>query len=259
MKSFIKISFYILFTQCVQSFAQTKDTILITADNLKVSNLKTGKTRYLVYIKNNKDAPNTEMQIWNIDIEKTMYAGKEAFVVNQKWDFKDSIVHSASSVCNVNGFKPLFHESWWKSRGKQTFDVVAKQLQINGHEITKTDSVKKNKSIYNSFETSFDQYYLNWHLDMEVFTMLPYKHNVTFKIPFYEFGYSKPEGIYYSVAGEADLVTYDNRKIKCWLLKHEEKGNLETYWISKETNEVLKLEQVINEKMYRYKVKLPFD
>jgi hypothetical protein len=41
-------------------------------------------------------------------------------------------------------------------------------------------------------------------------------------------------------------------------LVHEEKGNKEVYWISKKTKEVLKLEQEINGRFYRYKIKLGF-
>ena len=108
-----------------------------------------------------------------------------------------------------------------------------------------------------SFRSSEGQYYLNWHLDLETFEMLPFKKDTTFLIPFYEFGYDKPSNIAYSVIGEEFLETYDGTKVNCWLLKHEEKDNLEKYWISKKTHEVLKMEQKFGN-MYRYKIKLPF-
>jgi hypothetical protein len=121
--------------------------------------------------------------------------------------------------------------------------------QVNTNE---ADAQKK--AVYNSF-TSAKDYFLNWHLDLEVFRMLPYRKNTTFLIPFYEFGYSKPQNIPYTVTAEENLV-FNEKIIKCWLLKHEEKGNKELFWVSKSTNEVLKMEQLINDKIYRYKIKL---
>ena len=66
----------------------------------------------------------------------------------------------------------------------------------------------------------------------------------------------------YTVTGEDKLMGYDDKPVDCWVLTHEDKGNLERFWVSKKTKEVLKLEQEItqrnNQKMYRYKVKLAF-
>jgi len=46
--------------------------------------------------------------------------------------------------------------------------------------------------------------------------------------------------------------------VDCWLLSHDSPGNKELFWISKKTREVLKMEQVINGTMYRYKIRLGF-
>ena len=58
--------------------------------------------------------------------------------------------------------------------------------------------------------------------------------------------------------GSGELVGYNDQKIDCWLMSHEERGNKEIFWISKKTREVLKLEQEINGSLYRYKIKLGF-
>lgn len=91
-----------------------------------------------------------------------------------------------------------------------------------------------------------------------MFSLLPYKDKVTFLIPYYDPGSIATQNVAYTVTGTAQLEGYDNRKIDCWLLVHEEKGNKEVFWISKKTNEVLKLEQEINGKMWRYKIKLSY-
>lgn len=88
---------------------------------------------------------------------------------------------------------------------------------------------------------------------------MPYKTGVTFIIPFYDPGTaSNFQKVAYTVTGSAALIGYDDKKIDCWLLVHESKGNKEVFWISKKTKEVLKLEQEIGGKAYRFKIKLGF-
>jgi predicted mannosyl-3-phosphoglycerate phosphatase (HAD superfamily) len=62
----------------------------------------------------------------------------------------------------------------------------------------------------------------------------------------------------YTVTGSASLTGYDNQQIDCWIMEHTDKGNKEIFWISKKTKEVLKLEQEVNGKLYRYKIKFGF-
>lgn len=238
--------------------AQKPDTVIVTAKTIKVSQLKQGKAIYLVYFVRGENTPLSEVQIWNIDVKKEKINNKEVISVFQKWDFKDTVVHTAKSISSATDFMPLYHESWWQKRDKKAFDVEQKKIWINDTEITDTNSVKKEKVAYTSYASSFGKYYLNWHLDLEVFSMLPLRKNTTFLIPFYEFGYDIPSNIEYTIIGE-DVLVYDGKRIKCWLLYHEEKGNKETFWISKKTNEVLKLKQLINENICRYKIKLPID
>ncbi len=257
MKTLISTATLALYLSAFQVAAQKMDTLLIDPRNLIVSNLKQGDSRYLVYFKKDKNASASDLQIWNIHIEETTHNGKKALAVNQKWDYKDTLMHTATSICDKQDFKPLYHESWWKGRGNSSYNPVNRELVINGAKVNEADASKKNAAAFTSFQSSFDQYYLNWHLDMETFSMLPFKKNTTFLIPFYEFGFDKPNRIPYTVSGEDNLIGADGKKIACWLLTHEEPGNKEKYWVSKETKEVLKLEQLINDKMYRYKIKLP--
>jgi hypothetical protein len=56
----------------------------------------------------------------------------------------------------------------------------------------------------------------------------------------------------YTVTGSAVLSGYGNELIDCWILSHELGTNKEVFWISKKTNEVVKLEQQFNGK-YRIK------
>lgn len=248
----------LFFSSFVATMAQKNDTILITAKQLKTSVLREGTHRYVVYFKKTLTSPRSDVQFWDRTIERKDYNGKPCIIVTQKWDFKDTVVHTTKSISDAVTMQTYFHDSWWSMRGTATYDFINRKAFMNGAELTDSDTARIRKRTWTSFKNSVDQYSINWHLDLEVFPLLPYKKNVTFLIPYYECGYEKPENIAYSVIGEEDLSGYDDQKVPCWKLYHEKDGNKETYWISKKTREVLKLEQDINGQMYRYKIKFGF-
>lgn len=69
-------------------------------------------------------------------------------------------------------------------------------------------------------------FFLNWHLDLESFPLLPYAKGVTFLIPFYDPGTaSNFQKVYYTVTGSPELNGFNDQKIECWLLVHESDGN----------------------------------
>jgi hypothetical protein len=239
--------------------AQKNDTLHITATNINTKVLREGTHRYLVYFKMKKDAPRTQTQFWTRTIERTTQNEKPIIIVTQEWEDKDSIMHTVKSVCNGITMKPITHDFWWKQRGNTSVNFENKTVQVNGIALSDNDTTKQKKAVWSAFKSVGDNYFLNWHLDMEVFPILPYKSGVTFIIPFYDPGTGAHfEKVAYTVTGSAELFGYNNQKIDCWLLVHESKGNKEVFWISKKTKEVLKLEQEINGTMYRYKVKLGF-
>ena len=110
-----------------------------------------------------------------------------------------------------------------------------------------------------AFNTARAQYFLNWHLDLEVFPLLTYKDKTTYVINFYDPGFPTPPQMQtYTVIGSGTLQGYDSQTIDCWMLRHGSlPQNLETFWISKKTGEVLKLEQEYGGR-FRYKIKLGF-
>jgi hypothetical protein len=238
--------------------AQKADTILIDAARVNTKVLKEGVHRYLVYFKMGKDTNRTHTQFWTRVIEHSNYNSKDAIVVTQIWEDKDTIVHKVKSICDARSFQPLYHESWWKQRGSGSYDFLSKAAVFNNQILSDADTAKTRKNAWTAFKDSWDKYILNWHLDLEVFPILPYKKGVTFLVPFYDPGFSAPKNVAYTVVGSDMLLGYDDQKIECWLLRHEEKGNIEVFWISKKTREVLKLEQEVNGKLYRYKIKLGF-
>ena len=261
--TFLKYSKYyvVLFTTVlltVSAFAQSKDTIAISGKNISTKALKNGSNHYLVYFKMKKDATRTQTQFWTRNIERIDYNGKAAIKITQEWEDKDSIVHTVTSVCDETTMQPYYHQSWWKQRGISTYDFLMQAAEINGKQLSDADTTKARKQSWQAFKETWNGFSLNWHLDLEVFSTLPFKKNVTFLIPYYEPGSAKPKSVAYTVSGSGTLMGYNNKEIDCWLLTHESPGNKELFYISKKTKEVLKLEQEINGTMYRYKIKLPF-
>ncbi len=249
--------------------AQKKDTVFITETHLKTSVLREGIHRYLVYFKMGKNATRTQTQFWTRTIKRIEYNGKAAIEISQEWEDKDSIMHIVKSISDAKTMQPVYHKTWWKVQtsrtattktvNETTVDFKNKTVEHNGKRLNDADTAKQVKAIWAGYQSSLDKFFLNWHLDLETFPLLPYKKGVTFVVPFYDPGTASGyQQVAYTVTGSAILLGYNDQKIDCWLLVHESKGNKEVFWVSKKTKEVLKLEQELNGSMYRYKVKLGF-
>lgn len=241
----------------IVSFGQKKDTVRITPELINTKVLIPGTHRWLVYFKMGADSPRTMFNIWSRTINKITHNGKDAIEVIQVWEDKDSIMHTTRSVSDGKDFRTLYHTSWWKQRGSTTLDFSTGEFTMNNRLLTKQDTAQRVKRFREPFDKALSQYTLNWHLDLEVFPLLPYKNNITFLINYYDPGSQEPKWVPYTVTGSAKLLGLDGQMVDCWLLEHSEPNNKEVFWISKKTKEVLKLEQQFGTR-YRYKIKLPF-
>lgn len=251
------------------STAQKSDTLQVTSAHINSKVLREGTHRYLVYFKMNKDSVRTQTQFWTRTIKRTHFNDRPAIEVHQVWEDKDSIMHVVKSIADAKTMQPLYHNTWWKVQtsrnntaktvNETTVDFLNKTVELNGNLLKDSDTGKQAVSVWAGYKSSLDKYHLNWHTDLEIFPTLPYKNGVTFVIPFYDPGTASGfQKTAYTVTGSAELIGFDDQKIDCWLLVHESKGNKEVFWISKKTKEVLKLEQEINGRFYRYKIKLGF-
>ena len=263
----ILLLFFCLYTGKLH--AQKSDTIHINSANINTKVLREGTHRYLLYFKMQKDSVRTQTQFWTRTIKRTDYKGTPAIEITQEWEDKDSIMHIVKSISDAKTMQPLYHKTWWKVQASRTatvktvnttiVDFLSKTVDYNGNLLSDADTAKQAMAIWAGYKSSLDKYFLNWHHDLETFPILPYKKGVTFVIPFYDPGTSSLyQKVAYTVTGSADLLGFNDQKIDCWLLVHESKGNKETFWVSKKTKEVLKLEQEINGSFYRYKIKLGF-
>lgn len=241
--------------------AQQTDTVYVKENTVKTSLLKEATNRYLVYFKMGKDTNRTMTQFWTRSIKFEQFNNQEVITVYQSWEDKDSIMHTTKSVCDKKTFAPIYQESWWK-RGKSittsTFNFIDKTGSMNGNPLSDADTVKNRKNAWLAFKAATTQYTLNWHLDLEVFQLLPLKKGKTFMIPYYDPGFGAPKQVAYTVSSDEIVIGYNNQPIECWVLTHKDGNNNESFWISKKTNEVIKMQDNIGGKLFRYKIKLPF-
>lgn len=241
-----------------EGIAQKTDTVHITARDINTKVLIEGTHRYLVYFTKGENTPRTNLQIWTRMIDRGDVNGKPAITIKQVWESKDSVMHTTTSVCDAKTFLPKYHELWWSQRGAAKIDFENAKVSFNDKPVSEADTARIPKLIWAGYKSAEGKFFLNWHLDLEVFPTLPFKEGRTFIIPFYDPGTaSSLQDAAYTVAGSGKLSGYNGQEIDCWLMTHESKNNRETFWISKKTHEVLKLKQQFGEN-FRYKVKLEF-
>lgn len=235
--------------------AQANDTVYVKPSTLKPEVLVPGTHQWLIYFRNAPDSIRYFFQLWTRTITPIIYEGKKAIEVSQVWESKDTLLHTTRSISDAKDFRTLFHDSWWQQRGSSRYDFVKGTMEVNGVAVFKGDTSAVLGKTRAAFDSALQQYSLNWHLDLEVFPQLPLKKGITYMIPYYDPGFQQPKWVPYTVVGNAPLVGPNRQSTDCWLLEHQTPTNKEIFWISKNTKQVLKLEQKAG-KLYRYKIKL---
>jgi hypothetical protein len=234
------------------SFAQG-DTVTITAKDLLKQNLPVGDLGYVIFTRKTKDGPSENLTIVDMKVERTSYQNRPAVAITQRWESNGTIAHKAYTVLDWADFSTLLHDTYWKRLGySQHFDFITRKVSFDGP-IAGVDRDKIEKD----FNDSFKNYNLNWHSDLLVFTLLPYKDGRTFKIEFFDPGFGPAEEATYTVTGSEMLQASSGKRVDCWVMTYtipDGSGSLK-FWISKKTREVLKEEDSFKTG-YRYKYKL---
>jgi hypothetical protein len=234
--------------------AQSPDTVIISPKNINTKALIEGKHEWLVFIQPNGQSRKS-FSLWQRTIQFSKYQGKDAIVIKQVWEDNDSIVHTVETVCNKVDFATLYQKGWTKGQGDASFDFQKKEAIVNGSLLLPTNTARNKRRVFDAFQKATTQYFINWHLDLEVFASLPYRENRVFAINFYDPGFNQPKVVYYAVKGSSKLKSHEGSEINCWVMSVEQGPSSQTFWISKNTHEVLKM--VANQPgQTRYKIKL---
>jgi hypothetical protein len=253
MKYTLSILFSLSFA--LSALAQKGDTLHVQPADLNIKGLQTGDYSYLIIRHKEKDGPASGMTLVKMNVERNTYHDKPAIIVRQQWDH-DSIVHKAYTVFDAGDFSTLYHDTYWKRLGYgMIFNYETRKFEAKHIDREIPDSVRT--QCEEEFAASFGKYNLNWHDDLIIYSMLPYKENRTFLINYYDPGFGKPEEVPYTVTGSDLLTDRGGAKIDCWILEHggDNKYGTQRFWISKKTREVLKEEDHFQND-YRFKLKI---
>jgi hypothetical protein len=209
------------------------DKLRVQASDLDIKGLQTGDYSYLIVRQKAKDSPAMSMILAKMS----------------------SVVHRAYTVFDAGTFATLLHDTYWRALGySMVFDFDAKTFDSKPFLRVIPDSVRR--SCETELAGSLGTYNLNWHDDLVIYSMLPYKEGRTFMINYYDPGFGKPVEVPYTVTGSDWLVSRGGDKIECWTLEHGDENGVEKYWVAKKTKEVLKEEDHGANWGYRYKYKL---
>lgn len=251
-----------LLTLTISGFGQSPDTLWVQGKDLNLKALQLGDYDYVMYFKKAKDSVAKRFYLIKMSVESKSYHNRPAYIINQKWDH-DSVAHISYSVFDAKDFSTLYHDTYWKQLGfAMVFDFENKKVDFRmvdsgAKMIADSDRVGVTKD----FDESFAKYNLNWHEDLIIYSLLPYKDRRTFAINFFDPGSGPSQVAMYTVIGSDNLVGRGGEKIDCWMLNRYHDNAVPTkgyqrFWIDKKSNEVLKEEDYMGAKGYRYKFKL---
>ena len=247
------LSLLLILSVIARSEAQSRDTLRVRPADLDISGIQTGNYSYLIIRRVAPDSPATGLTMAKMSVVRQTYHNKPAIVVRQQWE-RDSVIHKAYTVFDARDFSTLFHDTWWRVLG---------YALIFDFEVHTFSSRNVNRSIPDSVRVSCEKemaaaagtYNLNWHDDLIIYTMLPYRAGRTFLINYYDPGFGVPAEVPYTVTGSDTITDRGGWTIDCWVLQHTDNNGTERFWIAKKKREVLK-EEDHGRHGYRLKVKI---
>ncbi len=254
MKTFLTFLVSILFFS-TQSFSQKVDTVIVDAKNLQIKNLHFGNSTYIIYSRKGADKPNQNNTLVKINVSQKSHNGQDAVAINQIWYESDTTSHTSYTLLKASDLSTIQHNYWWK-RNKQniSLDFENKTANIEG----KMSEVQKEKFLKSFNQAAESGYFLNWHSDLLMFPLLPFKENTVFKIKFHDPGFSPPSTEIYRVIGSEKLKGLAGESVDCWVLEFSlPKGmtGYQKFWIAKKTREFIKEEDKVGD-FYRIKLRM---
>lgn len=253
MKKFLTYFFCLLIS--LQSFSQKADTVIVDAKNLQIENLHFGNSTYMIYSRKGAEKPNQNNTLVKINVSKQTHNGQESVAINQVWYESDTTSHTAFTLLKANDLSTIQHNYWWKRNRQQiSLDFEKKTANID----SKITDIQKEKFLKDFNQAAKSGYFLNWHSDLIMFPLLPFKENTVFKIKFHDPGFSLPSTEIYSVIGSETLKGLAGEGIDCWVLEFSLPKGMKGYqkfWIAKKTREFVKEEDKIGD-FYRIKLRM---
>jgi hypothetical protein len=249
MKHLILSLLFFITMMCLSRSVHAQiDTIHLATQDLITTNLKAGVHQYLVYYGNAKKKKLAGSSIWNRKVDFKQWNGEEVIEIEQQWYGSDTTFNRyVYSISRKKDFSPIYHTTKSKN-GVEAFN-------FSGRQVVGSDSVENN--LKKDLKVDTDPSMLNWELDLEVFSTLPFKkEGQRFIINFYHpGGRTNPAYYEYAVVGSEKIKLADDKETDCWKLKIDyTPSSSAIFWVGKKSREVLKMRETFGAG-YRYKVK----
>lgn len=223
------------------------DTLKVNTTNLRANDLPLGKSNYIIYAKKDKNAPAMNLTFVEMEVVKEKFNNAKVYKITQKWSEKDTLLHTSETFLQEDNLATLYHKTWWKRNNQITeVDYTKKTFSVTG------EDEKFNKRAEQGINASFSNTnFINWHSDLHLFALLPFKTGAVFKVNVYDPGYSPPKEEVYTVIGSEMLEGND-----CWILNFElpNKMGYQRFWISKSDKVIIKEEDNFRGN-FRFKLK----
>ncbi|MBB3841755.1 hypothetical protein FHS57_005784 [Runella defluvii] len=247
MKPILTAVFFYL--SLFQVSAQSVDTTFVDASNLRIKDLRLGRQTFLIYSKKRTDGPVQNQTLVVINVAAEEKEGAKKITIDQRWYDKDTLSHTSTSVLSAVDLRTLHHTYWWKRTGQN--------VALNFENKTAEQSGKATENQREKFQKDFAMaaqsgYFLNWHCDLVLFPLFPFKENTVFKVKFHDPGLGLPTTELYKVTKSEKIEGID-----CWVLEYTLPRNMgyQRFWVAKKAKTVLKEEDSFNG-MYRFKLKM---
>lgn len=242
--------FIILFFSLNNSTAQS--VVISDTGTILLKRLKSSSNTYKVYFKID-DKVNPRVQIWKRSVKDTIYAERSSVLFTHQIWINDTLVDWARSICDAKTMNSLYHTTWSKQRGIEEFDFLNVELRINHQLITSEDTSQRSKTALEGFLKATTMNALNWHADLELLPLLPFKDSAVIVVPFYHPGSSGPILAEYRVMGSDFHIDSNGEQFDCWKVRYQNRSIM-IFWIDKKNGMVRKLEEQFGKNMYRFKV-----
>lgn len=232
------------------SFAQV-DTVNALSNNLVISQLYEGTSRYHVYSVDSISGQTTYADLWERSITqgKITSSNQPVILFEWKWFRNESLYRHTKAIADKKNLAPISEVVLFRNYAYMAYRFA------NGF-ITADTTVAGNR-VNRNFKVALNPPVLNWEMDLETLSTLPIKAvGQKFVIAFMDPGNPTPSYYTYEVAATDDLPLNKEVKTKCWVLKIQYgNGAYALFWISAQSHEVLKMKEYFNG-TYRFKVKL---
>lgn len=225
-------------------------TIRVGQPLSRFDRLRQGTSRYLRYAVRNGRRTIIDMWSRTIAFEPDPATGARRLHITQLWEGNQS-ERRLDSWFETGTFRPLSHRT---SLNTATSTNVA-AVQFAPDRVRGDGSVADNSLAALDVATPAGTF--NFETDMELMSALPWREGYRTRLTFYHPGGGPPQDYAVGVTG-AEPVLLGGRQVDCWVVTLDYgRGATGRFWIARDNQAVLKIEQATPGQPTIYKVLLP--